>query len=439
MSNRAELYDTSEEPSLSDAPVDEGVSADLPDWLKEEKVTLDNVRIPRIAIHVFGETEEFAQVWARVAADRRLTKANATYFDGGFVAAIKHYMGATTPELLIVETQATLEILQYELDSLAEVCDAGTRVIIVGHHNDIQLYRKLLQLGVSNYAVFPLSISSIIDSIAEIYNEPGTEKVGRSYAFIGAKGGVGSSTLAQNVAFEMASAGDAEVLLVDMDVPFGTGSLNLDVEPNQGLLELLDRPDQISAETIDRVLVRRGPHLNLIGAVPGLEVDRPIDSGSVGAFLDAAQQHLPFIILDVPHVWSTWTRQVLTDADRIVVVATPEIACLRNAAGLIERLGQMRPNDPKPLLALTQVGVPKRSEVSAKEIATTLKVEPVASIPFDPRLYSEASAKGKLICEVDRRRPASLACRSIAAALDPRRPSASAGRTRRFTFSRRKR
>ena len=401
--------------------IEERPDDERPAWVEEEICDLTNVRIPRLTIHVFGETDAFEQCWTKTAADRRLSRTTSSFQRGGFVAALKHYVTTTTPDLLIIETLAGVDILQYEVDSLAEVCDPGTRLIIVGHNNDIQLYRKLLSLGVSNYIVFPVSITTIIDSISQVYSEPGTEKIGRSFAFIGAKGGVGASVLAQNVAYELARGSDADVLLADLDIPFGTSSLNLDVEPNQGLVELLGRPDLIGAETIDRVLVRRGMHLNLLGAVPGLEVEHQIDPDALETLLDVAQQHVPLVVLDLPHQWSAWVQRVLATADRIVVATTPEVSSLRNAAAIFERVAQLRPNDQKPLLALTQVGMPRRDEITAAEIASTLKITSAVSVPYDPRLFSEAAGRGKMLSEVAPRRPASVACRDLAGVLSARR------------------
>lgn len=383
---------------------------------------LDTARIPHISIHVFRETDQFAEVWEQASNDRRLVSATTTIFDGGFDGAVRRYITEKTPDLIIVETDSSEEILEYQADALAEVCDPGTQLIVVGHKNDIHLYQKLLSMGVANYIVYPVTISTIISSISEVYREPGREKIGKVFAFIGAKGGVGSSTIAQNVAFDLAQNRDADVLLVDMDLSFGTSALNLDVEPNQGLIELIDQAERVDVAMLDRVLVKRGVHLNLLGSTASLENPRDLDEFSVERIIDVAQTHIPNIVLDIPHCWSEWAQRALVAADKVAVVATPDIVSLRNASAMINQLKQLRPNDSRPSLILNQTGMPKRQEISAREIASVLKLEPLVSIAFEPKLFSAASSRGKMIAEIAKKRPAAKACHAIAEALSPTAP-----------------
>jgi pilus assembly protein CpaE len=97
--------------------------------------------VPRISIHAFCEFPDTGAALQRAAADRRLSKAHLQVQLGGIAAAVEHYTGQVTPNLLIVETRLTGEDALRELDSLAEVCDAATKVIVVGRVNDVGLYR----------------------------------------------------------------------------------------------------------------------------------------------------------------------------------------------------------------------------------------------------------------------------------------------------------
>ncbi|MEO1545057.1 MAG: CtpF protein, partial [Pseudomonadota bacterium] len=107
--------------------------------------------IPRISIQVFCEAENTAEVTQVAAEDRRLTKAHVSIHMGGITAAVAHYQESPTPNLIIVESRRDRTTLIAELDQLAECCDAGTRVIVIGHVNDVILYRELLKRGVSEY------------------------------------------------------------------------------------------------------------------------------------------------------------------------------------------------------------------------------------------------------------------------------------------------
>src|SRR5215475_12506990 len=96
---------------------------------------------PRVSVQAFCETVETAAAVQAAGEDRRLAKAHLKVQMGGIAAASAAYADAPTPNVIVVESESSGgEILQ-GLDALAEVCDAGTRVVVIGHHNDVALYR----------------------------------------------------------------------------------------------------------------------------------------------------------------------------------------------------------------------------------------------------------------------------------------------------------
>lgn len=403
--------------ALEALPVDLTKSVDALD--QGALCDLENARIPHINVHVFRETDAFAQVWERAASDRRLVSATTTVLPGGLPAAINKYKTERTPELLIVETESHETVLEYEVDALAEVADPGTQLIIVGHQNDIALYQKLLHMGVANYMVYPVTVQTIIGAISEVYREPGRDKIGRVHAVIGARGGVGASTVAQNVAYMMSEHRNTDTLLVDLDLTFGTGALNLDVEPNQGLLELADQADRIDVAMLDRVLIKRGRHLHLLGTTPVLEAGREIDSFAIERLLDTAATHMPHIVLDIPTLWNEWVERALTAADTVTVVATPDLSSLRNATALMATLKGLRPNDRPPVMVLNQVGMARRREITAKDITSVMKIQPLVAIPHDPAILDRAQAQGRMISELGRRKPVAKALDAIVTHMAP--------------------
>ena len=122
---------------------------------------------------------------------------------GGIEAAVAHYLQNPTPNLIIIESSLPRDHILAELDRLAENCDPGTKVLVIGHANDVMLYRELLKRGVSEYLVEPVDPLQLMEAISNLYNNPETEPVGHVYAFIGAKGGVGSSTVCHNAAWTL--------------------------------------------------------------------------------------------------------------------------------------------------------------------------------------------------------------------------------------------
>ncbi len=346
-----------------------------------------------------------------------MARVQAQVHSGGVSAAVKLYESSPTPNLVILESRAAGPELLAQLDHLAAVCDAGTKVMIVGYANDINLYRTLLRKGVSDYLVGPVPALSLIERIGSLYTEANSGKLGRSIAFIGAKGGVGSSTLAQNVSACIARETAVNVLLADLDMPFGSASINLDIEDHQGVAEAIQDSARLDEVLLERLIASYETNLKVLTAATALDRAYDFESSAFDRLLDVAQASLPYVVLDVPHVWNGWTRKLLLSADEIVVVASPDLINLRNAKHLIENLKRGRPNDGSPRLLLNQVGLPKRKEIKPKEFAEAVGIEPVTSVPFDPAAFSAGAINGKMLADVAGKSPAARACADVAKVL----------------------
>lgn len=370
--------------------------------------------IPRISIQAFCETESIANPIERAAEDRRMSKAHLKVHMGGIETAIEFYQSAPTPNLIIVESRSEPRQLIESLRRLAEFCDPSTRVVIIGHYNDVWLYRELIRSGISEYVVAPVSMADVVSIISAIFVDPEAEPIGRAIAFIGAKGGVGSSTISHNVGWAVSSLFDTEVVVADMDLAFGTANINFDQDPAQGIAEAVFAPERIDEVYLDRLLAQCAEHLSLLAAPSTLDRVYDFDADAFSQLIDIAQRSAPVLVLDVPHVWTGWTRATLMHADEIVIVATPELANLRNAKNLVDTLKKLRPNDPPPRLIVNQVGVPKRPEISPAEFAEPLGLTPLAVIPFDAQLFGNAANNGRMLGEIDKQSPIVQTVRDIA-------------------------
>jgi pilus assembly protein CpaE len=355
--------------------------------------------IPRITIQAFCDTPEIAGTIETAASDRRMSRAHVKVHTGGLNAAAEFYRSAPTPNLIMVETRLPFDELVSTLDSLAEVCDAGTKVMVIGHSNDVRLYRELLKRGVSEYLVSPVDVMTIIAGISSIYRDPSSDKLGQVYAFIGAKGGVGSSTIAHNVAWTMARLIGSDVILADLDMAFGTAGLDFNLDPPQGIADAVFGADRLDEVLLDRLLAKCEDHLSLLAAPAVLDKAYDFGEDSFEQMLEIVQSNVPTVVLDVPHLWTAWVRRTLISADEVIVTAVPDLANLRNAKAIVDLLRQARPNDTPPKLILNQVGVPKRPEIKPDDFAAALQVTPIATIPFDPLLFGTAANNGQMVAE----------------------------------------
>ncbi|MEO1207523.1 MAG: AAA family ATPase [Pseudomonadota bacterium] len=356
--------------------------------------------IPRISIQVFCETENVAQVTQVAAEDRRLTKAHVSIHMGGITAAVAHYQESPTPNLIIVESGRDRTNLIVELDQLAECCDAGTRVIVIGHVNDVILYRELLKRGVSEYLVAPIQPLQLMESISNLYNDPGSEPVGHVYAFVGAKGGVGSSTICHNVSWTLSEALQSNVVIADLDMAFGTTGLDFNQDPVQGIAEALSSPERLDEVLLDRLLTKCSEHLSIFAAPVVLDREYDMSADGCETVIDVVRQNVPFVTVDLPHTWTSWTKRMLLQADEVVITATPDLANLRNAKNIVDLLRSSRKNDTAPHLVLNMTDVPKRPEISAKDFEQALEIEVAAQIEFDCETFGQAANNGQMIEEL---------------------------------------
>jgi pilus assembly protein CpaE len=354
---------------------------------------------PRVSVQAFCETVETALAVRSASEDRRLGKAHVTVQMGGVAAAIEAYHTVPTPNVIILETEASSDILA-GLDQLATVCDAGTRVVVIGNDNDVAPYRELVRRGVNDYVIGPVDTLDVVRSICSLFSASEAVTVGRIIAVVGAKGGVGSSTVAHNVAWAIARDLALDSVVIDLDLAFGTASLDYNKDPLQGIANAVFSPDRPDTGLIERLLAKCTDNLSLLAAPATLERVYDFGEQAFDAIFDTLRMTTPCIVLDIPHQWSGWTRRALIGADDILIVAEPDLANMRNAKNMLNMLKAARPNDRTPLYCLNQVGLPKRPEIETREFAKAIESPPIAVIPFDSRLFGEAANNGHMIAEI---------------------------------------
>jgi pilus assembly protein CpaE len=376
--------------------------------------------LPRITLQAFCETPGVAATMQAAIGDRRMSKAHARIQMGGPAAAVEAFRSAPTPNIIVLETVSDPASLVGHLETLSESCDAGTKVVVIGHVNDVQLYRDLIRRGVSEYLIAPLSTLDVLRTLSELYVSASARNLGRIIAVMGAKGGVGASTVAHNVAWAIARNLDAQTVIVDLDIPFGTAGLDFNQDPPQGVAEAVFAPERLDANLLDRLLSRCSDNLALLAAPAMLDRTIDLSEDAFDPLFDLLRASVPCVVLDVPHVWSAWVKRALISADEVVIVAAPELASLRNAKNLIDLARASRPNDAGARLVLNQVGVPKRPEIDAAEFAKALGIDVLTSIPFDAQLFGTASNNGQMIAEVQATGKVGEAFVQIASALTGR-------------------
>lgn len=378
--------------------------------------------VPRVTIHAACDRPEIADIMSAISADRRMARAEITVEPGGIEAAIVRFAAQSSPNLLIIDSQLQGPAMLHNLDRLAEVIEQGTKVVIVGAVNDIALFRELMARGVSEYIVPPIQPLDLIRTICGLYVNPDKPFAGRVISVIGARGGIGASTIAHNLAWSIAERQESSATLLDLDLSFGTAALDFNQDPQQSIADALLSPDRVDDVFLERVMTKQTQRLQMLTAPATLEREFEIDPTSFEMVIDRVRRTSPFVVLDLPHVWTSWVKHTLLAADDAIIVAGPDLASLRNTKNIVDLLKSMRPYDAPPTVVLSMVGVPKRPEIPFKDFAEALGAEPIASFPFDPQLFGMAANNGQMISEVAPLSKTAIALDALAASLTGRKP-----------------
>src|ERR1700735_5498556 len=157
------------------SPANQAVQFDTPAELagREENIA----PAPRFSVQAFCETVETAAAIQAAGEDRRMAKAHLRIQMGGLTAAVEAYQSSPTPNVIILESEHRSDDILAGLDQLANYCDAGTRVVVIGRVNGVTLYRGLVRRGVSDYLISPVDVLQIVRSICGLYSPPDAKPV----------------------------------------------------------------------------------------------------------------------------------------------------------------------------------------------------------------------------------------------------------------------
>lgn len=367
--------------------------------------------IIRISIGVFLHSQELTSIFETLKEDRLFFRCQMAIEQGGTGGAESFLADKQTPDLLIVETTGNRDAIFQQLDGLANVCDPGTKVIVIGGENDIGFYRTLIEAGVSDYLVTPVEPQHIINSVSALFEGRDiTDNPSRVVSFSSLTGGGGSSVLSHNVAHELSTLYDQEVILIDLDIPFGTAALNFNLQPRQSIADALMNISRIDDSFLDQYLLDFSEKLSILPSPASYSVGMKMSPEPLSALIKVAKQVSDFVVLDIPHEWDTWVSDTMAEADDVVLVAKPDLTNLRNGKNMVEYLQPKRGVEAPTRLVLNQVGAAKRSDLDDKSFKEALAMSPSIQVPYDPEAFgralnngemmSKASAKSKATTEI---------------------------------------
>lgn len=378
--------------------------------------------LQRLTIDAFAATAETETALHEAAELPAMRRCRLSVQQGGIAGAVAHYAERGTPQLVIVEAGEG-EDLFAQLDRLADVCAANTRVMVVGGVNDVQLYRTLLQRGISDYLPRPLTGRQLAESAAGLFSDARSAPRGRSYAFFGARGGTGSSTVAQNFAWHLGRHLAEPVIYIDLDLCFGTSLLAFNLEAKQTAADALAHPERLDDVLMERCLIDYDETLRILASAGDCRFAPAISFDGVEALCDIARKLAAAVVIDLPHQWNDWIRHCLETADEAVITALPDFASARDGKTLIDLLAPAREAVPAKIV-LNKIDAGKKSQLTGQDLREALGVGAALSLPYDPALFGEAANLGQMLGEVSKNHKVVHAFEQFAASLAGKAPAA---------------
>jgi pilus assembly protein CpaE len=370
-------------------------------------------------------TDSVAQ--GRISADLfGLTLGKANIREGSIDAALALSEWPRDLDLLIVDLAGANDPVA-DAAALKTALPGSCIVIGVGRINDVALYRDLIATGFADYLALPLAEGAMgraVDRALEMRERGGGPATGagkaaakpRTLSVVGARGGVGATTLAVTLAGMLGSQLQEEVLLIDFDLHYGSLMLALDLEAIDALREALDQPDRIDALFIQQVAQKKSDFLYAIGA------EEPPGGGfqarphAAADFLRSVHRRFRWVVADVPRGDPVIQRQVIEASTDIVLVTDLSLPGVRDAMRL-QQLAHEVAAQARLHLVTSGVLDPRRSAVKVADLERTLKRKVDCQIPADVPSALSAVNFGKPLAEAAPNSPIVKALRPLVAAL----------------------
>jgi pilus assembly protein CpaE len=383
--------------------------------------------IHRFNIEAFPLTRETEAALEGLRAERDFSKVKLSILFGGLPRAVKHYADNPSPRVIIVEDPSGIDQLLKNLEQMADVVEPGRKVIVIGSINDVQVYRRLVSQGITEYLVGPVSTQEIVEAVVEAIRDPSAKQQGRLISFIGARGGVGNTTIAANTAWTLADMTKDETILLDLDLNFGTAALALNVDPKQSIGDALLDTERLDSTLVERFLMEHDEYLSVVSTQGTLKEIYRATTESVERLIDLLRQMAANVVVDMPRHWTDWSSNLLVLSDEVVITAAPDLANLRDAKMLVDWLRSRRGEQANVRLVLNRLDAAKKTQLSVKDFQDSLRLAPVGVLQFDPQIFGQLANNGQVFGEGARSHKSAATFRQLATTLGARQSAERSG------------
>ncbi|MET4320358.1 pilus assembly protein CpaE [Bradyrhizobium sp. RT5a] len=225
-----------------------------------------------------------------------------------------------------------------ELERLAGVCPPDVRVALIGENREITFYRQLMELGLTEYLPTPLTRDMVLDQLRpKLLGEAAqahTDRGGHVVSICGAQGGAGATSVAINLALQVAETTKAKVALLDLHLQGGETAVMLGVRPGPGLRIALENPMRADTLFLERAAIEVNERVSLISADEELDAQLDITEEGVRHVLGLLRQRFNYVVVDMPVPFPPSMYPVINLSRHVLVLLEAEVTGLRNAHAL---------------------------------------------------------------------------------------------------------
>ncbi|MEM6811680.1 MAG: P-loop NTPase [Pseudomonadota bacterium] len=363
-------------------------------------MTETNILLPTASVHFFLKDAETTDAARSLVNDWRYARVNVSVEEGDVNTAVQSYQETTSPDLIIIETEKTDDSFVDELAELSAYCEENTNAIVIGPVNDVDLYRNLKQMGVSDYLVRPVPVDMLSEIVASALIEQLGTSGSRLIAVMGAKGGVGASALTQGLAWGLSENLGHKTFLMDASGGWSSLSVGMGFDPAGTLHEAVKAASTQDIESLERMYHKVNDKLTVLATGADAMLEASVHAQQYEDLIDFIMQSHPVLLVDLSDAIPSLKRTVLNKAHEILLVTTPTLPSLRASKTLMNEIKLLQGGNTDHIdLVVNMSGMIPGKEVPAKDIEVVLDEKPSVVIPFDAKAFVGTENEGRKLTQ----------------------------------------
>jgi pilus assembly protein CpaE len=274
---------------------------------------------------------------------RQVVRASGLTIAGesGFGVEAVTVADQTHPDVFVIGVKEPMERALQTMESLDSLMPE-TPVVVYSDHGDIEIARKVMLVGARDILVRPVKPETLRDSVIKAMEAeenrrlrktgqlPAAATQGTIITVFGAKGGIGKSTVATNLAVALAKQQQSSVVIIDLDNGFGDVAGMLDAKPDRNLLDLIRDIEKVDLADLNRYLAKHEyTGLDVLAGPPILDW-RKISPDEVRQVIDLLAKHYDKIVLDTSGTLNEISELAVEMATMVLWVTTTEFASVKD-------------------------------------------------------------------------------------------------------------